>query len=200
MNGRRAFTVSSRRSIAVAMLTAAVSLTIFSGAALGATQQPTNTVAPAIAGTFKPGQVLTASPGQWSEEPSEFKYRWEVCDPTGAQCKIVREFSPDPSYLLEPRNALGYIRVQVVASNSFGSGGPAASALQKWKPPGNGSSGHPWSKQRRDGQLNRAAAKWKSLGRGRLKSRCSPILRRRTASRTRPHLCDRKAGNSASTV
>jgi hypothetical protein len=131
MNGRRVFTASFCRSIAVAMLTAAVSLAIFSRAALGASQQPTSTVAPSIAGTFKPGQVLTASAGQWSDEPGEFKYRWEVCDPTGAQCKIVREFGSDPSYLLEPRDALGYIRVQVVASNSFGSGSPAASALQK---------------------------------------------------------------------
>lgn len=131
LNGRRVSRVSSRRPIAVAALTAAVSLTIFSGPALGASQQSVNTMAPSIAGIFKPGQMLTASPGQWSEEPSEFKYRWEVCDPTGAQCNIVRDFSPDPSYLLEPRDALGYIRVQVVASNSFGSGGPAVSALEK---------------------------------------------------------------------
>lgn len=131
MNGRRVSKASSRRFIAVAVISVAVSLTIFSGAALGASQQPANTVAPSITGTFKPGQVLTASPGQWIEEPGEFKYRWEVCDPTGAQCKIVREFSLDPSYLLESRDALGYIRVQVVASNSFGSGGPTASALQK---------------------------------------------------------------------
>ena len=113
------------------MLAAAISLTISPQGALGSSQPPANTAAPSISGTFKPGQVLTAAPGQWSEEPSEFKYRWEVCDPTGAQCKIVRDFSPDPSYLLEPRDALGYIRVQVVASNSFGSGSPAASALQK---------------------------------------------------------------------
>jgi hypothetical protein len=128
---RRRVSEASRCSIAVAVLTAAVSLTIFSGEALAASQPPANTVAPSIAGTFKPGQVLTASPGQWGEEPSEFKYRWEVCDPTGAQCKIVREFSTDPSYLLESRDALGYIRVQVTASNSFGPSGPAASALQK---------------------------------------------------------------------
>jgi hypothetical protein len=131
MTGRRASRASARRFVAVAVLTAAVSLTIFSRGALGASQQPANAVAPSIVGTFKPGQMLTASPGQWSEEPSEFNYRWEVCDPTGAQCKIVRDFSADPSYLLEPRDALGYIRVQVTASNSFGLGGPAASALQK---------------------------------------------------------------------
>lgn len=134
MRGRRASTrlgPSLRRACSIAIAALALSLTISPQGALGASQQPANTAVPSITGTFKPGQVLTASPGQWSEEPSEFKYRWEVCDPTGAQCKIVREFSPDPSYLLEPRDALGYIRVQVVASNSFGSGGPAASPLQK---------------------------------------------------------------------
>lgn len=131
MSGRRVFAASSRRSIAVAVITAAVSLTLLPEGALGASQPPANAVAPSIVGTFKPGQLLTASSGQWNEEPSEFKYRWEVCDSTGAQCKIVQEFSPDLSYLLEPRDALGYIRVQVVASNSFGAGGPAASALQK---------------------------------------------------------------------
>jgi hypothetical protein len=130
MNERRVVTTASRRTIAVAVLTAAASFMSFSAAALGASQSPANTTAPSIAGTFKSGQVLTVFPGQWSEEPGEFKYRWEVCDPTGAQCKIVRDFSPDPSYLLEPRDALGYIRVQVVASNSLGSGS-AASALQK---------------------------------------------------------------------
>jgi hypothetical protein len=113
------------------VIAAAVSLTISPVGALGASQLPANVVAPSITGTFKPGRVLTASPGQWSEELSEFKYRWEVCDPTGAQCKIVRDFSPDSSYLLEPSDAPGYIRVQVVASNSLGSGGPAPSALQK---------------------------------------------------------------------
>jgi hypothetical protein len=131
MNGRQVSKASSCCLIAVVVITVTASLTIFSGGALGASQQPANTVAPAIAGTFKPGQVLTASPGQWSEEPSEFKYRWEVCDPTGAHCKIVRDFSPDPSYLLEPRDALGYIRAQVVGSNSLGPGTPSASALQK---------------------------------------------------------------------
>lgn len=134
MRGRRASVRLGsylRRACSIAIAALALSLATSPQGALGLSQPPANTAAPSISGIFKPGQVLTASPGQWSEEPSEFKYRWEVCDPTGAQCKIVREFSPDPSYLLEPRDALGYIRAQVVASNAFGSGGPALSSLQK---------------------------------------------------------------------
>jgi hypothetical protein len=135
MRGRRRASArlgpSLRRACSIAIAVLAFLLATSPQGALGSSQPPANTAAPSISGILKPGQVLTASPGQWSEEPSEFKYRWEVCDPTGAQCKIVREFSLDPSYLLEPRDALGYIRAQVVALNSFGPGVPAASALQK---------------------------------------------------------------------
>lgn len=111
---------------------AAAQLGALSKPALGSPMgPPESTAAPSISGLAKPGQTLIAAPGAWSEEPTEFKFRWELCDSQGSQCTIRRDFGPDASYLVQPSDALGYLRVQVKAANGFGPGVRAVSALQK---------------------------------------------------------------------
>jgi hypothetical protein len=47
---------------------------------------PVNNGLPAITGEAIEGQVLSASEGTWSNEPSGFEYQWELCDALGGSC------------------------------------------------------------------------------------------------------------------
>src|ERR1700691_6041767 len=51
---------------------------------------PSNTTLPAISGTVKDGQTLTASYGAWSgTTPIAYTYQWQSCNPQGAECHDV---------------------------------------------------------------------------------------------------------------
>lgn len=57
-------------------MTASVSWKVSGSTVTGATAAPTNTLLPAISGTAKDGQVLTAIPGVWTGSPL-FTYQWK---------------------------------------------------------------------------------------------------------------------------
>ncbi|HEY2477473.1 MAG TPA: hypothetical protein VGI17_01960 [Solirubrobacterales bacterium] len=88
---------------------------------------PTSVLPPSITGTPKPGEMLTASPGVWTEEPASFTYRWETCFPTGA-C-LPRQDSSDSAYVVQPSDAEHQLRLQITASNAIGSGTATSSPL-----------------------------------------------------------------------
>jgi hypothetical protein len=85
-----------------------------------AAQAPTNSALPAIAGTPKPGQTLTATPGTWNgTAPIAYAYQWDTCDGTGASC-IPLPGETKSTYLVSSLDAGSTLRVVVTASNVAG--------------------------------------------------------------------------------
>ena len=80
---------------------------------------PKNTVAPTISGTPQVGQTLTATPGTWTGSPSTFTYRWQRCDPTGANCADLPA-ATGQTYVLTDPDVGSTIRVVVSAQNALG--------------------------------------------------------------------------------
>jgi hypothetical protein len=50
---------------------------------------PVNSTLPAITGTPKVGETLTASNGTWSESPTAYQYQWQRCSGTGTSCANI---------------------------------------------------------------------------------------------------------------
>ena len=90
--------------------------------AVVAPSPPANTAPPAIAGTAKEGQTLSATPGTWSgSEPVEYTdYVWQRCK--GGSCQPISEASgaTDTSYVLAAGDVGSTIEVTVTAKNSAG--------------------------------------------------------------------------------
>ncbi len=80
---------------------------------------PKNTVVPTISGTPQVGQTLTATAGTWTGSPSSFTYRWQRCDPTGANCADIPA-ATEPTYVLTDSDVGSTIRVVVSAQNALG--------------------------------------------------------------------------------
>ncbi len=81
---------------------------------------PVNEVLPAITGTPKVGETLTAGTGTWSESPESYEYKWflnEVEVPEATEATLVAAGEPGDEYA-----------VQVTAVNMAGSSAPAESA------------------------------------------------------------------------
>ena len=90
---------------------------------------PVNATPPSISGTPMSGQTLTASPGAWTEQPTEFRYRWERCSKADGTCIWYREESPEnQSYVVIPEDVGNTLRVRVTAVNEAGKSEPATSA------------------------------------------------------------------------
>lgn len=93
---------------------------------------PFNLAPPAISGTAVPGQVLTASPGTWTEEPTEYRYSWEGCNSSGDVCAAFGgEGARRQTFAVRPGDALHSLRVRVTAVNAAGESEPAVSAAVK---------------------------------------------------------------------
>ncbi len=88
---------------------------------------PVNSEPPAITGTPRDGQTLSAGTGTWSENPTAFGYQWERCDSTGANCAAIPA-ATGPSYLLGHGDVGSTVRVAVSATNAGGSSAPTLSA------------------------------------------------------------------------
>lgn len=50
---------------------------------------PAAVIPPAVSGSARQGQTLTAAPGAWSNAPTSFAYAWELCDASGAGCATI---------------------------------------------------------------------------------------------------------------
>jgi alpha-tubulin suppressor-like RCC1 family protein len=81
---------------------------------------PANTAPPAILGTVKQGQTLSASNGSWSNSPTSYAYQWRRCDSSGNGCSSISAASSS-TYLLRAADVGSTIRVVVTASNAYGS-------------------------------------------------------------------------------
>ena len=66
--------------------TALSALTELVGGGTVVAAPPQNTVPPAITGTARAGETLSASPGTWTGSPASYAYQWLRCDDSGGAC------------------------------------------------------------------------------------------------------------------
>jgi hypothetical protein len=76
--------------------------------------------APTITGAAQQGQTLTASSGNWGDEPDSYAYQWQQCDATGANCVDVAGATA-ATYAVTAADVGFTLRVNVTATNRFGS-------------------------------------------------------------------------------
>jgi hypothetical protein len=93
-----------------------------------AAAKPVSTASPAISGTAKSGQTLTASPGSWSgTQPISYAYQWRRCDPSGGGCANISG-ALSQTYVLTSGDVGRTIRVVVTATNVAGSASATSAA------------------------------------------------------------------------
>ncbi len=82
---------------------------------------PVNLAPPAITGTAREGQTLSASEGAWAGSfPIAYTYAWERCDATGVGCAAAQG-ATGASYALTEADVEGTVRVVVTATDAGGS-------------------------------------------------------------------------------
>ena len=80
---------------------------------------PASTVPPAVAGTAREGDPLTAAAGSWSGEPTSLAVAWERCDASGAACAATG--AGGATYVPSAADVGSTLRVAVTAANAAGS-------------------------------------------------------------------------------
>jgi len=80
---------------------------------------PKNTVRPAISGTAKVGEELTAARGTWTGGVRSYAYQWQSCDVTGEGCGDVSG-ATGTTYGVRAADIGHTIRVVVTATNLAG--------------------------------------------------------------------------------
>jgi hypothetical protein len=95
---------------------------------------PVNTALPAISGQARQGSSLVEVAGTWSNNPTAVSYQWESCDSAGANCVAIPGATAK-SYQVGAGDVGHTLRVVEVATNSVGTGAPAASAPTQAVPP-----------------------------------------------------------------
>ncbi|HEX4717467.1 MAG TPA: metallophosphoesterase [Thermoleophilaceae bacterium] len=88
---------------------------------------PANTAPPAVSGTARDGQVLTATSGNWTGTAPTLGYQWRRCDTAGANCADIATATAT-TYTLTPNDVGSTVRAQVTASNPAGSAVAASAA------------------------------------------------------------------------
>jgi hypothetical protein len=83
---------------------------------------PANTKAPTLSGSTEVGQKLTVDNGTWSgSTPIKYDYTWQRCDHNGNGCATFLAHSNVTSYTLTSADADHTVRVEVTATNNYGS-------------------------------------------------------------------------------
>jgi len=76
-------------------------------------------VKPTIAGLAQVGELLTATPGTWSDPAAKLTYQWQRCDATGATCTNITG-ATSSTYTALDADTGSTLRVEVTAANRFG--------------------------------------------------------------------------------
>jgi hypothetical protein len=93
---------------------------LFAGSGEAATKvAPVNTDPPSINGTPQEGKTLTGDRGDWSNNPSDFDYRWMRCDKSGGSCSGISG-ATSRKYTLKSVDVGNTLRFRVVARNADG--------------------------------------------------------------------------------
>jgi hypothetical protein len=74
---------------------------------------------PVVSGLPVVGQLLTASPGTWTEQPTRIEYQWQRCDPSSTGCTDIADAVAE-TYVVSGSDVGALLRVTVTASNPFG--------------------------------------------------------------------------------
>src|SRR4029077_1214654 len=93
----------------------------------GAEGPPVNLAPPAIAGIPRSGQVLSASPGTWTNTPASFNYQWQRCNALGAKCSAIPGATAS-SLALGGGHVGATLRVSVAAVVAGGDSAPVVPA------------------------------------------------------------------------
>ncbi len=89
---------------------------------------PVNTALPAISGTARDGQTLSASSGSWAgTEPISYAYQWQRCNSAGEGCSNISG-ATGSTYVLGHGDVGSTLRVTVTASNPGGSASSTSAA------------------------------------------------------------------------
>lgn len=90
-------------------------------AIVSAQNAPLNTAAPAISGTARVGETVTAANGSWSGSPPiSYAYQWQTCDSGGNNCQNISGQTAQ-TYTIQSSDAGSTLRVSVKATNAGGS-------------------------------------------------------------------------------
>jgi large repetitive protein len=93
---------------------------------------PVSTETPAIAGSLREGQTLTASIGTWAGTPPfTYSYQWQRCSTLGGGCEEIPG-ATSSTYTIGPLDLTNKLVVVVSAANATGSasaGSPATSPI-----------------------------------------------------------------------
>ncbi len=81
---------------------------------------PVDSTAPGITGAAQQGNTLTASHGQWSNNPTGYSYAWQDCNATQSSCAAIVGVTSS-TYKLTAADVGSYVSVTVTATNSGGS-------------------------------------------------------------------------------
>lgn len=126
--------------------TAASNATVLVAAA---SQPPERVSDPVVSGTPRAGSTLTATQGQWRNNPTSFAYQWVRCptsggNPTGSDCAAIGGATV-ATYQVSTADVGRRLRVRVTATNSDGSATSAsnATALVQAAPPAPAPTGCP---------------------------------------------------------
>lgn len=108
-----------RRFLLLLVITAGA-LGTGAAALAAATSPPTNTTLPAISGTARQGQTLTATNGTWSGlTPMGYRYQWQRCNASGSSCGSISK-ATNQNYVASSGDVGRTLRVEVTASNADG--------------------------------------------------------------------------------
>lgn len=89
-------------------------------AVVSAAAAPKNSKLPTISGSAQVGSSLTASPGEWTGNPTSFAYAWNRCDAKGANCAAISG-ATSSTYTVTAADVGATLLVSVTATNNSGS-------------------------------------------------------------------------------
>ena len=113
--------MSKRTRVAAGLGIVTATFTAVSAASTQATP-PRNASLPAISGTTRVGETLTASPGTWrGDRPMSFSYQWVRCNRSVGNCSNVAGATSN-RYTLTSRDLNRRLIVSVTARNAAGGG------------------------------------------------------------------------------
>lgn len=87
---------------------------------------PVNQSPPTFAGTPDEGQLLTAVPGTWSNDPTSYAYQWFTCDASATSCPDIAG-ATTRTYVVRSADIGRYVGIEVIARNAGGDSEPAIS-------------------------------------------------------------------------